>query len=794
MPLVAYEGGQSLNAGTGSGPIFNLEYQAQNDPRMYQLYVEMIDDWEQAGGGLFNAYQLNGGGNKWGFWGLLTTASSVGSQKYDALLSTMLPAGDANADGIVDDSDFQALQANYGQGTLTYWAQGDFNDDGTTNGSDLNILRQNLDPSGFTLAQFAQQAVFGEPATIDSPTALEYDGYGVTYASSLPFASSSGTVKLNQNSAGQSIVLGGANVSEGLGVTANSSATIALDGQYSRFDSTIGVDSSGSTASSVIFELYGDNSLLYQSPVMAYGAAPVPIDVNVAGVQQLKLVMVPAPGSTARNDHGVWGDARLISTANFGAAPPYTLTWQVSQNGQVLSTQTADSFAFAALQGSYTITVTVTDAQGDTASASTNVTVVPDLPTAAMLLNDSVTGGNWIGHYGSQGYSLEGGPASLPSFASVSVSGASTWNWRDSTTDPRGLSEPTGIGAQVTCWYSASSFTIDVDLTDGQVHNLALYAVDWDHKERSEEIQVISADTGSVLDTETISSFVGGAYLQWAVSGSVVIKVTNLGPLQCRHLRVVPGRDAIAAQQPRPAQWIGGGELDRLLRLAGGVPRRSESRIARLRYGHDFRRVRPGTGRRARAMSAASRSRADRAATWWHGIGSTFTIDVNVTAGQNYDLALYAVDWDKRNRSEQIQVTSADTGDLLGTWTLSSFSNGEYVQWAISGSVVITVTALAGPNAVISGLFLDGALSATSVPVQEDTTTLGHWIGTYGAQGYDIEGRRLQPALLLPPSASPAHRPGTGRRARPIPAGSRSRVARAAPPPAGTAPPASRST
>ena len=230
---------------------------------------------------------------------MLPYVTAAGSQKYDALLSTILPAGDANADGIVDYADFQALQANYGLGTMTYWTQGDFNDDGTVNWSDLNILRQNLDPAGFTLAQFAQQAVFGEPATVDSPTALEYDGYGVTYASSLPFASSSGTVKLNQNSAGQPIVLGGANDSEGLGVAANSSATIALNGQYSRFDSTIGVDSSGSTASSVIFEVYGDNTLLYQSPVMAYGSSPVPIDVNVAGVQKLKLVMVPAPGSTA---------------------------------------------------------------------------------------------------------------------------------------------------------------------------------------------------------------------------------------------------------------------------------------------------------------------------------------------------------------------------------------------------------------------------------------------------------------------------------------------------------------
>ena len=121
-------------------------------------------------------------------------------------------------------------------------------------------------------------------------------------------------------------------------------------------------------------------------------------------------------------------------------------------------------------------------------------------------------------------------PPACPPTATVSVSGASTWNWTSSTTDPRALEAPSGSGGSAACWYSATSFTIDVSLTDGQVHDLALYAVDWDHKGRSEQIQVISAATGSVLDTETISSFAGGAYLQWAVSGNVVIKVTNLGP------------------------------------------------------------------------------------------------------------------------------------------------------------------------------------------------------------------------------------------------------------------------
>ncbi len=281
VQLVAYEGGQSL---PGNGLNSNLMLAAQSDPQMYNLYVTMMEDWQAVGGGLFNAYQLTGYGSQFGFWGMLPTVLAPGSQKFDALISMLAPAGDANLDGIVDYGDFQSLEANYGTSN-DYWEQGDFNDDGAVNEQDLNILRQNLDPAGFTLSQFAQQAVFGEASTVDTPTALEYDGYGVTSASSLPFAASSGTVKLNQNSQGQSIVLGGAGYAEGVGVLANSSVSLALNGQDARFESTIGVNGTANTGSSVIFDVYGDGQLLYQSPTLTYASGAVPIDVNVAGVK-----------------------------------------------------------------------------------------------------------------------------------------------------------------------------------------------------------------------------------------------------------------------------------------------------------------------------------------------------------------------------------------------------------------------------------------------------------------------------------------------------------------------------
>ena len=82
------------------------------------------------------------------------------------------------------------------------------------------------------------------------------------------------------------------------------------------------------------------------------------------------------------------------------------------------------------------------------------------------------------------------------------------------------------------------------------------------------------------------------------------------------------------------------------------------------------------------------------------------------------------------------------------SWTprrISSFTGGVYLDWEVSGNVVITVTRLAGPNAVLSGLFFDPprpapTSSATASLVKTDTTTQGNWIGTYGSQGYNVIG------------------------------------------------------
>lgn len=73
----------------------------------------------------------------------------------------------------------------------------------------------------------------------------------------------------------------------------------------------------------------------------------------------------------------------------------------------------------------------------------------------------------------------------------------------------------------------------------------------------------------------------------------------------------------------------------------------------------------------------------------------------------------------------------------LDSRTLSDFSGGSYLVWNIQGRVRVTVTKLAGPNAVLSAILLDPGTASTS-PVRflrGDIVTQGTWKGTFGNSG-----------------------------------------------------------
>lgn len=142
---------------------------------------------------------------------------------------------------------------------------------------------------------------------------------------------------------------------------------------------------------------------------------------------------------------------------------------------------------------------------------------------------DTTTKGNWKNNYGSQGYNTINDAMSYPSYAQITVSGYTSPYWDDSTTDVRALQKAVGTDRVAARWSANSSFTIDLNMTDGQSHRVALYSLDWDGNNRTQRIDVVDWATGASLDSRSISAFNGGQYLVWDIRGRVRLVVTRTG-------------------------------------------------------------------------------------------------------------------------------------------------------------------------------------------------------------------------------------------------------------------------
>jgi hypothetical protein len=148
--------------------------------------------------------------------------------------------------------------------------------------------------------------------------------------------------------------------------------------------------------------------------------------------------------------------------------------------------------------------------------------------TAAFVGTDATTQGTWKGKYGADGYTVVNNATNYPAYAQVSASGNSPYTWVASTSDVRALQKATATDRIAATWFSSSSFTIDVNLTDGQIHQVALYCLDWGSTPtRGQSIAVLDAVSGTVLNSQSVSTFNGGKYLVWNVAGHVKFRVTR---------------------------------------------------------------------------------------------------------------------------------------------------------------------------------------------------------------------------------------------------------------------------
>ncbi|MGA2716915.1 MAG: Ig-like domain-containing protein, partial [Bryobacteraceae bacterium] len=156
------------------------------------------------------------------------------------------------------------------------------------------------------------------------------------------------------------------------------------------------------------------------------------------------------------------------------------------------------------------------------------IAAVPGLASSAKFLPlDPNTVGNWAGVYGHDGYIIANDANTPPAYATVSSSGATPYTWVYPSVDARALlTAPTSSTRIASTFYTYTSCTFNINLTDGQTHQLALYLLDLDTTSRVETISILDAATNNVLDSRQLSSFHGGVYAVWDVQGHVIVQVT----------------------------------------------------------------------------------------------------------------------------------------------------------------------------------------------------------------------------------------------------------------------------
>ena len=291
---------------------------------------------------------------------------------------------------------------------------------------------------------------------------------------------------------------------------------------------TFGVnDTNAAQNTTVMFDQAG--TYTFQVTIADPSSLSVTSTVTVVVAQALTTIVVAPASATVSEDSTEPFTALAVDQFGQALANPPTFTWSVDTGGAGGSVSTAGLYT---APGSETGSDTVRAASGSV-SGTAAVTVLTSAATVAYLGTDTTTEGNWEETYGSDGYDIPGLTTNLPSYAEVTPGGtAGASVWMASASDPRALQEPGSTGRIASGWFSGSSAveTIDVNLTDGQPHLLALDAMDWDGAGggRSEQVELISDATGAVLDTRTLNDFGAGVYLVWQVSGSVTIQVTSL--------------------------------------------------------------------------------------------------------------------------------------------------------------------------------------------------------------------------------------------------------------------------
>ncbi|HEV8042956.1 MAG TPA: SBBP repeat-containing protein [Bryobacteraceae bacterium] len=415
-----------------------------------------------------------------------------------------------------------------------------------------------------------------------------------------------------------------------------------------------------------------------------------------------------APGGNVNYTVTVTAVNGFTGAVNFGVSGlPAGVTGTFNPTSIVGSgtTTLTVSAALGAQVGSSTATVTGTSG---TDSHSTSASLVVSSPsTASFVKLDTTTQGNWIGVYGTDGYVVIGDLTLNPSYVTPVASGETQAVWVASTSDVRALQKASNPADRVAgLWWTYNTFTIDLNITDSNTHQVALYCLDWDSTARREKVDVLDAN-GNVLNTQSLtSSFNAGVYLVWNLSGHVKLRVTVTG-----------GPNAVAT-----GLFVSTVSANPVLSIskmhAGNFTQGQQNATYTVKVSNPS-----GAGATSGTVTMTETvpsglTLVSMLGTGWTCVSTNCTRSDALAGGSSYPAITATVKVAANATSPQVNQVSASGGG--------------------SATANASDSTLVGSNS-----------SATFVKL--DTTTQGSWIGAYGADGYIVIGDlTLNPSYVTP--------------------------------------------
>ena len=219
----------------------------------------------------------------------------------------------------------QITQQNWKGNSHQLWyihevSSGYFNITNVYNGLNIGLANGDTQPGAIVKGVLPEASVWSQQFSVLPTTGTPLSC--VTYLSDLNWVGNPtngwGPVEKDQSNGstgsndGQPMSINGQTFAKGIGAHANSEIIYQLGGQYQTFQCYIGVHDGTCSAGSIQFEVHTDGVLQYQSPLLTQADDAIPVILNIAGANELKLIIRDG-GNGKTCDHGNWADAKLES-------------------------------------------------------------------------------------------------------------------------------------------------------------------------------------------------------------------------------------------------------------------------------------------------------------------------------------------------------------------------------------------------------------------------------------------------------------------------------------------------